>query len=115
LNAVGRFGLALWNGLSRHLGLAAGCFVYCRREGYEAVGGFSEAVFASEEIWFSRRLGRWGRRQGQPFCIITAYPARSSGRKLEWFSTWQQLVLLFPFFVRFKRLCGFWYKRPTDG
>ncbi len=117
LNAGGRIGLAVWNKISATLKLAAGCFIYCRREGFEAVGGFSEAVYASEEIWLSRGLRRWGRSQGQAYCIITDYPAHSSGRKLEWFSTWQQtglllLMLLFPFFVRFKWLCGFWYKRP---
>ncbi len=118
LNAAGRLGLSAWNILSRRLKLAAGCFVYCRREAFDDVGGFSEAVYASEEIWFSRRLRRWGRGRGQVFCIIERYPAKSSGRKLEWFSSWQQVVLLlmmllFPFFVRYKRFCGFWYKRPN--
>ena len=111
-------GLAVWNSLSRSLKLAAGCFVYCRRDAFEAVGGFSEAVYASEEIWLSRKLRRWGKGWGQAFCIVTGHPAQSSGRKMEWFSTWQQallllMVLLFPFFVRFKRLCGFWYNRPN--
>lgn len=118
LSAAGRLGLAAWNALSSRLKLAAGCFVYCTREAFDAAGGFSEAVYASEEIWLSRRLKRWGRKRGQAFCIISAYPAHSSGRKLEWFSTWQQtglllLMILFPFFVRFKRLCGFWYNRPN--
>ena len=117
LNAAGRLGLAAWNTLSTNRKLAAGCFIYCSREAFDAVGGFSESVYASEEIWLSRRLRRWGRNRGQLFCIISDYPAHSSGRKLEWFSTWQQtglllLMILFPFFVRYKRLCGFWYKRP---
>lgn len=118
LNTAGRLGLAAWNTLSTRRKLAAGCFIYCSREAFDAVGGFSESVYASEEIWLSRRLRRWGRNRGQLFCIISDYPAHSSGRKLEWFSTWQQtglllLMILFPFFVRYKRLCGFWYKRPS--
>jgi len=120
LNAAARAGLAIWNGLSRRLKLAAGCFIYCSREAYEATGGFSEAVYASEEIWFSRQLARWGRRQGKQFCLVEEPTAHSSGRKMAWFNTWQQvglllMVLLFPFFVRFKRLCGFWYKRPEHN
>lgn len=120
LNAAARAGLALWNRLSAWRQLAAGCFVYCRREAYLAAGGFSEAVYASEEIWFSRRIRHWGRKQGQGFCIIAEPRAVSSGRKLTWFSTWQQtglllLMLFFPFFVRFKRLCGFWYTRPEEN
>lgn len=117
LNAAARAGLVMWNELSARLKLAAGCFIYCRREAYDATGGFSEAVYASEEIWFSRQLVRWGKRRGMRFCIVDEPTAHSSGRKVAWFNTWQQaglllMVLLFPFFVRFKRLCGFWYKRP---
>lgn len=113
------YGLAMWNGLSRRLRLAAGCFVYCRRDAFEDIGGFSLVVYASEEIWLSRAMKRWGKGRGQQFCIIDEHPAVSSGRKLEWFGPWQQaglllMVLLFPFFVRFKRLCSFWYKRPQQ-
>ncbi len=120
LNTAARAGLALWNRISVWRRLAAGCFVYCTREAYLAAGGFSEAVYASEEIWFSRRIRRWGRKRGLAFCIIREPQAVSSGRKLNWFSTWQQAVLLllmlfFPFFVRFKRLCGFWYTRPEEN
>jgi glycosyltransferase involved in cell wall biosynthesis len=120
LNTAARAGLAVWNRISARLQLAAGCFVYCRREAYLAAGGFSEAVYASEEIWFSRRIRRWGTKQGLAFCLITEPKALSSGRKLAWFSTWQQaglmlLMLVFPFFVRYKRLCGFWYTRPEEN
>lgn len=114
-----RLGLAAWNALSRNRRWAAGCFVYARREGFEAVGGFSEKVYASEEIWFSRAMKRWGRRDKLEFCIIDKFTAVSSGRKLEWFSTGQQFALLFmclfmPFFIRFKSLCNFWYTRPKE-
>lgn len=118
LNGAARAGLVLWNAISSRLSLAAGCFVYTHREAYEASGGFSEAVYASEEIWFSRQLRRWGKKRGKRFCIISEPTAHSSGRKMVWFSLWQQtglilLMLIFPFFVRFKSLCGFWYKRPS--
>lgn len=114
-----RFALAMWNAISRRLRWAAGCFVYARRDGFEAVGGFSEKVYASEEIWFSRAMRRWGRKQQLQFCIIGHLAAISSGRKLEWFSVWQQIGLLFmclfmPFFVHYKKLCGFWYRRPKE-
>lgn len=109
----------VWNLLSRSLRLAAGCFLYCTHEAFEQTGGFSEAVYASEEIWLSRRLRRYGRRKGKRFCIITATHVVSSGRKLRWFSTWQQILMLlmvtfFPVFVRYRRFCGYWYRRPRD-
>ena len=112
-----RFAVGVWNRLSRTFGFAAGCFVFCTKADFEAIGGFSEQVYASEEIWFSRRLGALGRKQGKRFGIIAEHPAVSSGRKLEWYGPGRQLVFLlmvtfFPFFVRYRRLCGFWYERP---
>ena len=109
--------VALWNLLSRMLRLAAGCFFYCRKSDFEEAGGFSEAVYASEEIWLSRKLCRIGHRQGREFCIINQYAALSSGRKVCWYSTGRQIglllmVMFFPFFVRYRRFCGYWYDRP---
>ena len=106
-----------WTRISIKYRLAAGCFVFCLREDFEAVGGFSESVYASEEIWFSRAVHRLGKKRDQPFCIITDYPVISSGRKMTWFSVSQQgavlvMLLLFPFLLRYRCFCGFWYKRP---
>ncbi len=112
-----RYGVRLWNCLAHILGLAAGCFVYCRRDAYDDIGGFSEKVYASEEIWFSRGLRLWGKRYQKRFCLIREVEVLSSSRKLQWFNPLQQMFLvvmltIFPFAVRFKWLCGFWYKRP---
>lgn len=109
--------VALWNLLSRALRLAAGCFFYCTRRDFEKAGGFSEAVYASEEIWLSRALKKLGRKQGKRFCIIHQVAAQSSGRKIRWYSTWRQVGLLLmlafaPFLVRYRRFCGYWYDRP---
>ena len=112
-------GLAGWTWLSKTLKLASGCFIFCHRQDFEKIGGFSEAVYASEEIWFSKQLRHLGKKRGSPFCIITDHIAISSGRKMQWFSFWQQFTLVvlltvFPFAVRYKRLCNFWYKRPDN-
>jgi glycosyltransferase involved in cell wall biosynthesis len=110
-------GLAsFWNFLSRRFRLAAGSFVFCLREGFQAVGGFSEKVFAGEEIRFSRDLRAWGRGRNLAFEVITDPPVITSSRKFRWYSSLQLLrtVLffgIFPFAVRFRRLCSFWYLR----
>jgi len=103
----------LWNWFSVNLIVAAGCFIYCLREGFEATGGFSEKVFVSEEIWFSRRLKAWGRKKGLAFRIITDHPILTSSRKLE-LSLLHVLatVLVFPFAIRVRSLCWTWYRRP---
>lgn len=109
--------LGYWNFLSRTLRLAAGCFVYARREEFEATGGFSENVYATEEIWLSIKLKRIGRKNRLKFCVINKPKVITSGRKLVWYSYgYQSLLLLmlfiFPFLTRFKFMCGYWYKRP---
>lgn len=106
-----------WTWISRKLKVAAGSFVFCLREGFEAIGGFSEAVYASEEIWFSRNLKRWGKQRQLEFVILDIAPVVTSARKLEWFSplrmaTHTLALALLPFLVRFKAMCGPWYRRP---
>ena len=114
-----RKALNLWNWISKKFGFAAGCFIYCLREGFEAIGGFSEKVYAGEEIRFSHHLQSWGKKRGMAFQIISAPPVITSSRKLEWFSP-LQLVLpvlvltIFPFTLRFRLLCSHWYFRPKN-
>lgn len=109
--------LDLWNWISITFNVAAGCFIYCLRESFEAIGGFSEKVYAGEEIWFSHELRSWGQAHNMGFQMISSPRIITSSRKLDWFSPFQ-LVLsavvltLFPFSVRFRRLCSHWYYRP---
>jgi glycosyltransferase involved in cell wall biosynthesis len=109
--------ISVWNWLSRTMGYAAGCFIFCTREAFEGTGGFSETVYASEEIWFSRSVARWGRPRAQKFHILRAGGIKTSTRKLLWHNQWKVLALVTfftvcPFAVRSRRLCSFWYRRP---
>ena len=114
-----RWALAYWNTISKIFHLAAGCFVYSRRDDFESCGGFSEKHYASEEIWFSITLKRIAKKSNRKFCIINKPEVITSSRKLFWFSHIQQLTLLiflalFPFMMRYKWICGYWYKRPGE-
>ena len=42
----------VWNLFSRISGFFAGCFVFCRKDLFEKVGGFPESYYAGEEIMF---------------------------------------------------------------
>jgi glycosyltransferase involved in cell wall biosynthesis len=111
--------LNFWNGFSRRFNIAAGCFVYCEREAFEAVGGFPERVYASEEIWFSIHMHHWARRHGKRFRVIPDWPVVTSVRKLDWFSparllTSSLVLTLFPFALFSRRLCHIWYDRPKS-
>jgi len=68
--------------------LAAGCFLFCTRTAFEAVGGFDEALFAAEELGLSQALKRQGR------FVILREPVMSSGRKLRTHSAREMLTLL---------------------
>lgn len=110
--------LDLWNRLSKSRGLAAGCFIYCLRQGFDAVGGFSEKLYASEEIRFSRQLRQWGAQRGRPFNVIEEPRIVTSARKVESMTPLDlaltALQLMFPPAFRFRFLCPMWYRRP-DG
>lgn len=76
LPLLGRMYMKVFMLIWRPLRYAAGCFVFCTREAFEAVGGFDEKFFASEEIWISKALKQQGRFVVLREAVIT------SGRKV---------------------------------
>lgn len=120
LPKVGPFAAGMtwvWNHLSRTLGLAAGSYVFCYREAWEAVGGFDERVYAGEELFFSQRLKRWARQHGKCFRILTDHPVVTSARKVEWYGQWgliwRCLLMIRPNAVKSREACALWYTRPS--
>ena len=73
---------------------AAGCFVFARRDAFEAAGGFDEQYYASEEIHFSQAMKRQGRFVVLRECVNT------SGRKAQTWSRWAALKMLYPMLIR---------------
>jgi glycosyltransferase involved in cell wall biosynthesis len=63
--------MAVW----RPMRVATGCFLFARRDAFEAAGGWDERYFAGEELYLSRALKRQGR------FVIVRHPVISSGRK----------------------------------
>jgi len=106
-------GIRLWNRIARTGKLAAGCFLFCRRDAFDAVGGFSDRVYAGEEIFLSRQLKKWGRHNNMSFEIVEIDPVITSVRKLDWYSPMQlarqAMLVLIPGAVFSKRLCKTWY------
>lgn len=90
-----------WHGLAQTLKLAAGSFMFMRREAFVASGGFSTELFASEEVEFSQRLRRLARERGQQFAFLTENPLLTSARKLRFYSGWWHLR-----FILRTALCG---------
>ena len=89
MDGGGRLGAAMvgaWNALSRVTRWAAGSFIFVDAVAFRAVGGFSEDLYASEEIDLFRKLKRAARRAGRRIVILHRHPLATSGRKLELYS-----------------------------
>ncbi len=84
----GRFLLNFWNTVSRWRGWAAGCFIFVRREAFEAVGGFDEQYYVGEEIFLSTALKTQGR------FVILRDSVSSSARKTKSHSSWEMVKVI---------------------
>ncbi len=109
-----------WNWFSQTGKLAAGSFIFCLENGFVEIGGFDEKVYAGEEIFFSRRIKAWGKNNNLLFTILRDHPVITSSRKFQWYSSLQIALLLllftvFPFALRSRSLCRFWYARPRKS
>jgi glycosyltransferase involved in cell wall biosynthesis len=84
----GKVTAALFIPLYRLAGLAAGCFLFCTRDAFEAVGGFNKDLFAAEEVVMTRALRRQGR------FVLLHESVTTSGRKLRAYSARELLGIL---------------------
>lgn len=102
-----------WNLLSRGVRWAAGSFLFCEAAAFRAVGGFSESLYAAEEIDLSHRLKR--RYPDRNFVILHRHPLVTSARKAELY-TWRDhasflagVVLSGGRSLQRREGCGLWY------
>lgn len=97
--------------LTKH---AAGCFMYCTRQAFEATKGFDEEYFGAEEIIFSRALKKQGK------FVFLRESVTTSGRKLKSYSGWQifrisaSLILRGPNSVKKRKGMEFWYEGKRE-
>jgi len=66
--------------VGRIIRLIGGCFLFCRRDVFHLIGGFSEQVYAAEELFFIQALKQQGRFVVPPHFVVT------SGRKIRTYS-----------------------------
>jgi len=80
-----------WNTLSRLARWAAGSFVFCEAAVFREAGGFSQELYAAEEIDLFRRLKRVARRSGRTMVILRRHPLQTSARKARLY-TWREAL-----------------------
>jgi hypothetical protein len=104
-----------WNALSRATRWAAGSFIFCERTAFSELGGFSEELYASEELDLFRRLKSLARRRGKQVVILHRHPLRTSDRKLLLYRPGELLGFLGKFVLHPRRTlrspsdCTPWY------
>jgi len=85
-----RIPLAMWNAVSRLMKWAAGSFMFCEATAFREVGGFSQALYAAEEVDFFRRLKKLARAQRRRIVVLHRHPLRTSARKATLY-TWREM------------------------
>ena len=94
--AVGwtRLFIPLWNGISRLNRWAAGSFVFCEANVFRALGGFSQELYAAEELEFSDRLKKLALGRKKKVIILHRHPLVTSARKAHLYSLREHLGML---------------------
>jgi len=86
----------LWNFASRCGRLLAGSFIFCDAAVFRELGGFSNELFAGEELELTKRLQQHGEKAGRGIVILKRHPLLTSARKMQLYS----MSELFRFFLR---------------
>ena len=83
-----------WNALSRLRKWGAGSFVFCDAGAFREIGGFSQTLYAAEEIDLFGRFKRLARSRRRTVVILHQSPLVTSGRKLRLYSFGEHLGFL---------------------
>lgn len=114
-NGWGKALACIWNLVSRLKHWAAGSFVFCEATAFRQLGGFSQELYAAEEIEFSLRLKRLARSRGKQVVILHRNPLLTSARKVHLYSRREHLGLLLKTLIRRganlkeRSACALWY------
>lgn len=106
-----RFFTAALMRVFRWVKIAPGCFLFCTRSAFEAVGGFDQRWYAGEDVAMSRALAAHG-----PFVLLRE-AVLTSDRKLRTFTVREHVRLVWRLLrggrniLRSREDLGFWYER----
>ena len=108
----------IWNAISSTGGLAAGSYLFCKKNDWQETGGFDQTLYAGEEIWFSQALKARCKRHSLQFVILRSHHILTSARKLRWYRDHQLFALFLlvfrPWKLKSRTACRFWYDRPAS-
>ena len=105
----------LWNWTSRATHWLAGSFIFCETAVFRKIGGFSQELFASEEIELSGRLKQLARLERKNIVILHRHPLLTSARKVHLYTIGEHLRFLAKMILRGgqpltdRAACHTWY------
>lgn len=105
----------VWNRTSRITKWVAGSYIFCETGAFRELGGFSDKLFASEEIEFSKRLKQLARKRRKKVTILHRNPLTTSARKIhlytpkEYFIFITKTVFGFGAALKSREDCHVWY------
>ena len=98
---VMRLYLRCWRLIGLCCGMAQGGVQFCRRTGFDAVGGYDESIYMGEDVDFFWRLGKFARRSGGHVRIIRDVRAIPSSRRFDQWPISRLLIETNPIYIMF--------------
>ena len=106
-----------WRLLARLSRMVQGATQFCRRETFEAIGGYDETAWIGEDVDFYWAMMRHARSTGGDVRLIRHPRVCASSRRFDQWPVWKTLVWTNPLFIalfrRRKNVWGAWYSRPV--
>jgi hypothetical protein len=80
-------------------GLLAGSFIFCDAAAFRKIGGFSDKLFAAEELELTTRLRKHAKENGKRIVILHRHPLLTSARKMHLYTKREHLRFLARMFM----------------
>ena len=107
-------GWAFWGNV---FNMRQGAAQFCRRDAFEATGGYDETVYLGEDIEFYWKLEKYARETGGHVKFIDEPKVTTSTRRFDKMSVFKTLVLTHPVYILInrKRATAWkdWYERAV--
>lgn len=114
-----RLGLLGWDIISRVFRISGGT-LFCRRNVFNAMGGFPERFYIGEEVVLQFKMKFHALRHGGRTVLLSGCNAVTSMRKIRDHGFWKYMwavfrCLLFPWLALRREYCPLWYEVRTRG
>jgi glycosyltransferase involved in cell wall biosynthesis len=100
---------SMWRFWGKVFNMKGGAAQFCRREAFETIGGYDEAVYLGEDVEFYWALTKYARQNGGRLNFIEDMSVTTSSRRFDKMGLFKTIVLTHPFFIAaFRKTPGAW-------